>query len=129
MKEVRNDIIDNVYLYRYTHEKNTPMGEKTSVREIKGEIYTGIGIKHDQARFKGLSSKASLFVDPKPGVVHQGCLVWFNEPNPRGAMLAFMEYKLQKMEGANEAYKKARHEYDSLRELLELDDDHVNMHS
>lgn len=125
MKEVRNDIIDNVYLYRYTHEKNSPMGECTSVHEIKGEVTTGIGIKHNQAKFKSYNGKTNLFVDPKPGVVHQGCLVWFNEPNEREAMLAFMEYKLQKMEGANEAYKKTRHEYDSLKELLELDDNHV----
>ena len=129
MKEVRNDIIDNVYLYRYTHEKNTQLGEKTSVREFKGEIYNGIGVKHNRARFKDYNRKTNPFVDPKPGVVHQGCLVWFNEPNPRGAMLAFMEYKLRKMEEANEAYKKARHEYDALKELLELDDEHDDMHS
>jgi len=128
-KEIRNDIIDNVYLYRYTHEKNTELGEKTSVREIKGEILTGIGIKHNQARFKGHSSKTDLFVDPKPGVVRSGSIVWFNEPNVRGAVLAFMEYKLQKMEEANETYKKARHEYDVLKELLELDDEHDDMHS
>lgn len=128
MKEVRNDIIDNVYLYRMTIDRDRDGDEKsvtTTMDELKGEIHTGIGIRHNQAKFKGYNGKTNLFVDPKPGEIRQGCLVWFNEKNPRGAFLAFMEYKLKKMEAANDAYKNALRDYHALKNMLSLEDEHA----
>lgn len=129
MKEVRNDVIDNVYLYIYESKTDVPNPEdpyrRTRLTRVKGEIHMGVGVKHDKARFKGYSKKkkVDLYVDPEPGKVHSGRVVWFNEKNSEAAILAFMDYKVDKMDECNERYKANEAEYHALKNLLTLEPD------
>ena len=99
MKEKINAVIDNVWAYTFMEKSLKQKGKDPdkviSVTEHRGSILKSSGIKNDWIFTNDKGKHYS--VAQTPGEV-KGKIVWFNEPNLKGGILAFASDEIDRLE-------------------------------
>ena len=95
MKENLNTVIDNVWVYTMTDgalkQKDKEDAPVVTINAYRGSI--------DKMRWIFINEKGKKYdVADEPGKVKAGKIVWFNEPNLKGGILAFASDEIDRLE-------------------------------
>ena len=93
MKEIKNEIIDNVWLY--TLSKGLNKDDET--QHLSLNVYKG-SVNKTTSTFVSGEGHKKFSVSPVPGEIKNGKIVWYNEPNRKEAILSFAEAKIDRLD-------------------------------
>lgn len=94
-KEVKNHIIDNVWMYTISKAALKQEGHEPS-HSIAVNVHKGYVVKGSWIFINEQGKKFN--VADEPGKVWGGKNVWYNEPSKKEAILAFAEFKINRLD-------------------------------